>query len=68
MLSLFYYLRVVKMMTIDADADTRGPVTLPLVSLPGLYVAAVTLPTLLLFVRWNSLYEFSLAAARQLLG
>jgi NADH-quinone oxidoreductase subunit N len=67
-LSLFYYLRVIKTMTIDADADTRGPVTLPVVSLPGLYVAAVTLPTLLLFVRWNSLYEFSLAAARQLLG
>jgi NADH-quinone oxidoreductase subunit N len=67
-LSLFYYLRVIKTMAIDPDADTRGPVILPVVSPAGLYVAAVTLPTLLLFVRWNSLYEFSLAAARQLLG
>ena len=43
-ISLFYYLRVVKVMTMDPDSPTRGPVRLPLVSLPGFYLVAVTLP------------------------
>jgi NADH-quinone oxidoreductase subunit N len=67
-ISLFYYVRVVKVMTIDPDAETRGPVAFPLVSLPGIYVVAVTLPTVALFFLWNFLNEYALAAARQLLG
>jgi len=67
-LSLFYYLRVVKAMTIDADAETRGPVSLPLISLPGVFIVAVTLPTLGLFLGWNFLYQWTLAAAQQLFG
>jgi NADH-quinone oxidoreductase subunit N len=67
-ISLFYYVRVVKVMTIDPDAETRGPVAFPLVSLPGIYVVAVTLPTVALFFLWNFLDEFALAAAQQLLG
>jgi len=67
-ISLFYYLRVVKVMTMDPDALTRGPVRLPLVSLPGFYLAAVTLPTVVLFFAWEFLNQYALHAAQQLLG
>ncbi|MCH5375261.1 MAG: NADH-quinone oxidoreductase subunit N [Planctomycetes bacterium] len=67
-LSLFYYLRVVKTMAMESDAESRGPVRLPLVSFPGIFIVAVTLPTLVLFVGWNFLYEWTLAAAHQLFG
>ena len=30
-ISLFYYLRIVKLMVMDADPEDRGPVYLPLV-------------------------------------
>lgn len=67
-LSLFYYLRVVKVMMMDepaADAPDRG---VPLVSLPGLYVLAITLPILVLGIWWDSLNRWAQAAASQLLG
>lgn len=67
-ISLFYYVRVVKVMTMDPEPQTRGPVTLPLESLPGFYLVAVTLPTVVLFFVWNFLNEFALHAAQQLLG
>jgi NADH-quinone oxidoreductase subunit N len=67
-ISLFYYVRVVKVMTMDPDAQTRGPVRLPLVSLPGFYVVTVTLPTVILFFAWEFLNQFALRAAQQLLG
>jgi hypothetical protein len=41
---------------------------LPLVSLPGFYLAAVTLPTVVLFFVWDFLNQFALRAAEQLLG
>jgi len=67
-ISLFYYVRVVKVMTMDPDPETRGPVRLPLESLPGFYLVAVTLPTVVLFFVWNFLNEFALRAAQHLLG
>ena len=67
-LSLFYYLRVVKLMALDADAATRGPVPLPLVSLPGFFIVALTLPTVILFFAWEFLNQCALRAAQQLLG
>ena len=67
-ISLFYYLRVVKVMTMDPDSPTRGPVRLPLVSLPGFYLVAVTLPTVILFFAWEFLNQYALRAAQQLLG
>lgn len=67
-ISLFYYLRVVKVTTMDPDPPTRGPVRLPLVSLPGFYLVAVTLPTVILFFAWKFLYPYALHAAQQLLG
>ncbi len=67
-ISLFYYVRVVKVMTMDPEPQTRGPVALPLESLPGFYLVAVTLPTVVLFFVWDFLNEFALHAAQQLLG
>jgi NADH-quinone oxidoreductase subunit N len=67
-ISLFYYLRVVKVMTMDPDSPTRGPVRLPLVSLPGFYLVAVTLPSVVLFFAWEFLNQYALHAAQQLLG
>jgi NADH-quinone oxidoreductase subunit N len=67
-LSLFYYLRVVKVMVLDpppADAPENG---LPLASAAGLYTLAVTLPVLILGIWWNGLNEWAVAAASRLLS
>ena len=64
-LSLFYYLRVVKVMTLDPEPDNRVPMSVSFI--PGTYVVAVTLPVLVLFVWWNDLHRLAMAAARHLL-
>jgi hypothetical protein len=43
-------------------------VPLPLVSLPGFFVVALTLPTVILFFAWEFLNQYALRAAQQLLG
>jgi NADH-quinone oxidoreductase subunit N len=65
--SLFYYLRVVKVMAFEPEPKDRPPFTFPLVSFPGAYVVAITLPVLLLGLWWNDLYEWAHRAASQLL-
>jgi len=67
-LSLFYYVRVVKVMTFEPESKTRPPFSFPLISFPGVYVIAVTLPVLLLGIWWDDLVQWSSSAARQLLG
>jgi NADH-quinone oxidoreductase subunit N len=67
-ISLYYYLRLVKIMTIDSEPETRGPVALPLVSSRGVYLLALTVPLVVLFFRWDLLNRYVLEAARQLLG
>jgi NADH-quinone oxidoreductase subunit N len=67
-LSLFYYLRVVKVMTFEPEPKTRQPISFPLVSFPGAYVVAISLPVLLLGIWWGDLYDWAYTAARQLLG
>ncbi|MCY2994057.1 MAG: NADH-quinone oxidoreductase subunit N [Planctomycetota bacterium] len=68
-ISLFYYLRIVKIMTIDPAAETRGQFALPLVSLPGMFLFLVTLPTAVLMIfGWDFLNGLALTAATQLLG
>ena len=52
-ISLFYYLRVVKIMTMDPEPRDRVPVPYADVSLPGLFLWAMTLPTALLIVSWD---------------
>jgi len=63
-LSLYYYLRVVKIMTIDPEPEGRVPATIPFI--PATYVAVVTLPLLVLGIWWNNLYELTALATRQL--
>jgi NADH-quinone oxidoreductase subunit N len=67
-ISLFYYLRVVRVMTLAPEPAGREAIHFPLVSAPGLYVLAVTAPVLVLGVWWNGLNEWALAAASQLLS
>jgi NADH-quinone oxidoreductase subunit N len=67
-ISLYYYLRLVKIMTMDKEPETRGPVALPLVSSRGVYLVVITTPLVVLFFRWNLLNEYVLEAARQLFG
>ena len=67
-ISLFYYLRVVKVMTMEPEPETRGPLALPFFSLRGLFLFAITLPTLALIPWWNVLSKMAQNAAKQLLG
>jgi NADH-quinone oxidoreductase subunit N len=66
-ISLFYYLRVVKVMTIDPEPETRVPVEVSLVSPAGVYLALVTLPVVVLGVWWDPLNRWAQAAAERLL-
>ncbi len=67
-LSLFYYLRVIKVMSFEPEPKTRPPFSFPLVSFPGAYVVAISLPVLLLGFWWDELFQWATSAARQLLG
>jgi NADH-quinone oxidoreductase subunit N len=67
-ISLFYYLRVVKIMTIDDEPPDRPPLAFSDVSLGGAFLWVITLPTVLLIFSWDWLSEVSLAAARYLLS
>ena len=63
-ISLFYYLRVVKVMTIDDEPEERLPSEASIVSLPGAYIACLAAMMLILFVGWNWLGELAENAAR----
>jgi len=67
-ISLFYYLRVVKVMTMDPEPEERRPFAFRLMSPQGIFLCVITLPTLVLITCWDFLNEFALDAARQLLG
>ena len=67
-ISLFYYLRVVKVMTIDAEPETRLPARLPMVSPAGVYIALITLPVVVLGVYFDDLNRWAQAAAQHLLS
>jgi NADH-quinone oxidoreductase subunit N len=67
-ISLFYYLRVVKVMTIDGEPADRPPLVYSDVSLAGAYLWLITLPTAGLIVAWDWLSDMADAAARNLIG
>ncbi|MHB8865595.1 MAG: NADH-quinone oxidoreductase subunit N [Pirellulaceae bacterium] len=64
--SLFYYLRIVRLMTMMPEPESRRPFSFPLASFPGLYLLCVTLPTALLIFGWEGLNALALAAVRSL--
>lgn len=63
-ISLYYYLRVVKLMTIDPEPPHRVPAVFPF--LPGAYVVAMTLPVLILGVWFNDLFALAQMVSAQL--
>jgi NADH-quinone oxidoreductase subunit N len=65
--SLFYYLRIVKVMTMDEEPVDRRPFAYSEISLQCVFVCLVTAPTLLLMLKWTVLYEWAQAAAKYLL-
>ena len=66
--SLFYYLRIVKVMTMDPEPEDRRPFVFPDVSLQGLFIWCLTLPTALLMLNWDVLNRWAQAAAKYLLA
>ncbi|MBC8355631.1 MAG: NADH-quinone oxidoreductase subunit N [Planctomycetes bacterium] len=67
-ISLFYYLRVVKVMTMEEEPADRRPFVYPEVSLQGAFVWLVTAPTVLLMLNWNALSEWARVATEYLLA
>ncbi|MFM7035291.1 MAG: proton-conducting transporter membrane subunit, partial [Planctomycetia bacterium] len=55
-ISLFYYLRVLKVMTFDPPPADRPGESFPLVSLPGAVVTALAVPVVVLGIFWSGLY------------
>lgn len=67
-ISLFYYLRVIKAMTLDPEPASRPPFNFSMLSVEGVYVAAITLPVLLLGIWWDGLNTWARQAASLLLS
>ena len=55
-ISLFYYLRVLKVMTFDPPPAERASAAFPLVSLPGAVVTALVVPVVVFGLFWSGLY------------
>ncbi|MBN1911263.1 MAG: NADH-quinone oxidoreductase subunit N [Pirellulales bacterium] len=62
-LSLFYYLRVVKVMMLGEPSRYRPAVIIPLASSAGMVCLLCTVPLLVWGVWWNGLYTWADAAA-----
>ncbi len=57
--SLFYYLRVLKVMTFDPPSGERVSRPFPLVSLPGGVVTAMVVPVVVFGLFWSGLYAYA---------
>jgi NADH-quinone oxidoreductase subunit N len=62
--SLYYYLRVVKIMTMDPEPESRRPMAMSF--LPATYVVLVSLPVVILGIWPESLNALARVATRQL--
>jgi NADH-quinone oxidoreductase subunit N len=60
--SLFYYLRVVRVMALAPEPLHRDAPTIPLLSMAGSYCAIMTLPMIVFFFQLSSLMEWAKAA------
>jgi NADH-quinone oxidoreductase subunit N len=63
-ISLFYYLKVLKVMTFDPPPEDRATEQVGLVSLPGAVVTALAVPVVVFGVFWSGLYALSEIAGR----
>lgn len=66
-ISLFYYIRVVKTMSIDPEPADRVPVAFSMLSAEGVFTIIVTIPVVSLGLFWDSLNTWAQAAAAHLL-
>lgn len=62
-ISLFYYLRVIKAMTMDPEPADRLPVDFSMISPQGVFVALVTIPVVVMGVFPNEFFKLAKAAA-----
>ncbi|MHC4399702.1 MAG: NADH-quinone oxidoreductase subunit N [Planctomycetota bacterium] len=66
-LSLFYYLRVVKVMILSEEREAGPTAEIPLWSSPGLYCLLVTAPLVVLGIWWRDLFAWAEGAASTVL-
>ena len=64
-ISLFYYLRIVRTMTMDDEPEMRTPFQVPVTNVG--FVAFISIPTLFLILGWDGISKMALAAASNLL-
>ena len=67
-ISLYYYLRLAKVVTIDEPPEDRLPVSVPITSPGGVFVVLMTLPVVGLGIWWETIHTWVLAAASGLMG
>ena len=66
-LSLFYYLRIVRVMILQPEPVGHTAPMISMLSIPGLYAAVITVPIVALFIWWDGLFGWAQAAAKSLL-
>ncbi|TWT33310.1 NADH-quinone oxidoreductase subunit N [Blastopirellula retiformator] len=66
-ISLFYYLRIAKVMTIDGESDETAPMQKPIGMIQNGYLALVTAPLVLLMFNWDFLNAWLLEAVSHIL-
>jgi NADH-quinone oxidoreductase subunit N len=67
-ISLYYYLRVVKIMTIDSLPADRPQREFQLLSVPGIFLVAVTVPILFLGIWFDKLTNLTIQVSSSLFG
>ncbi len=67
-ISLFFYLRIVKVMCMSPEPDNRLPAEFPLVSMRGALLVLITAPVVIFGIFWNELYQLAESSVRGLLG
>jgi NADH-quinone oxidoreductase subunit N len=67
LVSLFYYVRVVRVMILTPESDGCPTATIPLSTIAGAYSLLLVLPLVVLGVLWNGLFVWAEAAASSLL-